>query len=105
MLAAAMDGAMTFHTALRKRLDIIKPSRELLTKTLTLRPPSQHLSPNVRQLVALLHSRQVAVYLVSGGFKVPFPLSPNCHFFKCPPPHHPSSCMLLAVSGRQTFCL
>jgi len=66
MLAAAMDGAMTFHTALRKRLDIIKPSRSLLTKTLTLRPPSQHLSPNVRQLVALLHSRKVAVYLVSG---------------------------------------
>ena len=71
MLAAAMDGAMTFHTALRKRLDIIKPSRSFLTKTLTLRPPSQHLSPNVRQLVALLHSRKVAVYLVSGGFKVP----------------------------------
>ena len=64
MLAAAMDGAMTFHTALRKRLDIIKPSRSLLTRTLTLRPPSQHLSPNVSQLVALLHSRQVAVYLV-----------------------------------------
>jgi len=69
LTSAAMDGAMTFHASLGKRLDIIKPNRDLLQKTLRLRPPCEHLSPNVRELVALLHSRDVAVYLISGGFK------------------------------------
>ena len=84
-----MDGAMTFHASLGKRLGIIKPNRDLLQKTLRLRPPCEHLSPNVRELVALLHSRDVAVYLISGGFKVP--RSP------APPAPPPPCCRLWPV--------
>jgi phosphoserine phosphatase len=61
---------MEFHTCLRKRLDIIKPSRKLISDLLAARPPINDLSPNVRELIDLLHSRNTSVYLVSGGFKV-----------------------------------
>ena len=68
---------MTFQTSLRQRLDIIKPSSALISKVLTLRPPTQYLSPNVQQLISLLHSRQKTVYLISGGFKGALSLPPS----------------------------
>jgi phosphoserine phosphatase len=69
LTTAAMEGGMTYHSALRQRLEIIKPDRSLIAKFLSLNPPTQQLSPNVRQLIKLLHDRGATVYLVSGGFK------------------------------------
>jgi phosphoserine phosphatase len=69
LTTAAMEGGLTYHSALRQRLEIIKPNRSLIAKFLSLNPPTQQLSPNVRQLIKLLHDRGATVYLVSGGFK------------------------------------
>ncbi|CAG0905527.1 unnamed protein product [Cyprideis torosa] len=62
----AMGGALDFRDALRLRLNLIKPSLKDVNDFMRLKPPA--LSPGVKELVQLLHSRKVAVYLVSGGF-------------------------------------
>ena len=69
LTSSAMDGAMTFHASLTKRLEIIRPSRALIAQVLASSPPSSLLSPRVGALIDVLHERNVAVYLVSGGFK------------------------------------
>ena len=62
----AMGGAVLFQDALRARLDLIRPSREMIAACLAAHPP--RLTPGVADLVAALHDRGAAVYLVSGGF-------------------------------------
>ncbi|KAL0803281.1 hypothetical protein ABMA28_017236 [Loxostege sticticalis] len=68
LTAEAMGGSMTFQEALKKRLDIIRPSVSQIREYLEKFPV--HLTPGVSQLVKELHERGVAVYLVSGGFRV-----------------------------------
>ncbi|XP_064621034.1 phosphoserine phosphatase-like isoform X2 [Lineus longissimus] len=63
----AMGGSVTFREALSERLKIIQPTRNQLSQFLESHPPK--LTPGVKALVELLHSRKVDVYLVSGGFK------------------------------------
>ncbi|XP_028157409.1 phosphoserine phosphatase isoform X1 [Ostrinia furnacalis] len=67
LTAEAMGGSMTFQEALKKRLDIIRPSVSQIREYLEKFPI--HLTPGVKQLVKELHDRGVAVYLVSGGFR------------------------------------
>lgn len=64
---AAMGGAMSFRTALTRRLNIIRPSRDQLASFMIDHPPN--LTPGVRELVQLLQSRNVPIYLISGGFQ------------------------------------
>jgi phosphoserine phosphatase len=63
----AMSGSVPFQDALKARLDLIRPSRELIDDCLRAHPP--RLTPGVAQLVAALHARGTKVYLVSGGFE------------------------------------
>ncbi|KAI1292176.1 Phosphoserine phosphatase [Halotydeus destructor] len=62
----AMRGGMTFREALGKRLDLIQPTTQMLTDYLRGHPP--RLTAGIKDLVKLLHAREVDVYLVSGGF-------------------------------------
>jgi len=62
----AMRGGMGFREALSKRLDMIQPSAKLVADYLKAFPP--RLTPGIKELVKLLRSRDVDVYLVSGGF-------------------------------------
>jgi len=62
----AMGGAVPFEIALRKRLDLIRPSRELVDACLRAHPPQ--LNPGIDTLVRLLQDRGTQVHLVSGGF-------------------------------------
>ena len=66
LTARAMGGSVPFRDALAARLGIIQPSRSLLESFLTRHPPS--LTPGIARVVAALHARGTAVYLVSGGF-------------------------------------
>ncbi|GBP46494.1 Phosphoserine phosphatase [Eumeta japonica] len=81
LTAEAMGGNMTFQEALKKRLDIIRPSVGQIKRFIQEHP--SHLTPNIkkpwvtskptlycsRELVRILHERGVHVYLVSGGFR------------------------------------
>lgn len=67
LTAEAMGGTMTFQEALKKRLDIIRPSVDQIKEFVDTYPV--HLTPGVFQLIKTLHERGVTVYLVSGGFR------------------------------------
>ncbi|XP_050685053.1 phosphoserine phosphatase isoform X2 [Leptidea sinapis] len=67
LTAEAMGGTMTFQEALKKRLDIIRPSFGQISDFINTHPI--HLTPGIAQLVKLLQERGVVVYLVSGGFR------------------------------------
>jgi len=67
MTANAMGGSVPFEVALARRLDLIRPSRDLLARCLAAHPP--RLTPGVRELIAELQARGTAVWLVSGGFR------------------------------------
>ncbi|XP_035439713.1 phosphoserine phosphatase isoform X3 [Spodoptera frugiperda] len=67
LTAEAMGGGMTFQEALKKRLDIIRPSVSQIREFIETFPI--HLTPGVAELVKELHERGVQVYLVSGGFR------------------------------------
>jgi phosphoserine phosphatase len=56
-----------FEDALRSRLAIIKPTREMIAGCLAAHPP--RLTPGFADLVATLRARRVAIYLISGGFR------------------------------------
>jgi len=62
-----MGGSVPFEVALQQRLDLIRPSRDLLADCLRRHPP--RLNPGIDRVVALLHGRGSAVHLVSGGFE------------------------------------
>eukprot|EP00794_Sanderia_malayensis_P013780 gene13780-15222_t len=61
----AMGEGISFREALTARLNIFKPSKQMLEGFMRERPPT--LTDNIKQLVLLLVSSGVAVYLVSGG--------------------------------------
>ncbi|XP_060594222.1 phosphoserine phosphatase-like [Ruditapes philippinarum] len=63
----AMGGSMRFRTALEKRLDIIQPTMDQVTKFRETQ--SIRFSDGLEELVKLLHERGTKVYLVSGGFR------------------------------------
>lgn len=67
LTAEAMGGNMTFQEALKKRLDIIRPSVTQIREFLDTFPI--RLTPGISQLVKSLHDLGVPVYLVSGGFR------------------------------------
>jgi phosphoserine phosphatase len=62
----AMGGTVPFQDALTARLDLIRPSRQLLAGCLAAHPP--RLTPGIADLVAALERRGTHVYLISGGF-------------------------------------
>jgi len=63
----AMEGDTKFEDALAARLDIMKPSRDSVTKCLAAHP--LQFSPGVEPLIEELRKKGVAVYLISGGFR------------------------------------
>ena len=62
----AMEGDMPFQDALSARLGIMKPSEGVLRDFLGSHPPP--LTPGMSDVVDRLRMRNVAIYLVSGGF-------------------------------------
>ncbi|KAG7398833.1 hypothetical protein PHYBOEH_010347 [Phytophthora boehmeriae] len=64
----AMNGGVKFEDALAARLDIIKPSRQDIQDCLKKHPPQ--FTPGIKKLVATLHDNDIAVFLVSGGFRL-----------------------------------
>eukprot|EP00904_Undaria_pinnatifida_P005881 jgi/Undpi1/2422/HiC_scaffold_13.g05803.m1 len=67
LTSRAMGGSMPFQDALKARLELMTPSKEMVVRCLAEHPP--RLSPGIPELMSLLHSRGVVVYLVSGGFR------------------------------------
>jgi phosphoserine phosphatase len=67
----AMGGNMSFREALHIRLAIIRPSLQTVHEFNAATHSAHHnLTPRVDELVSLLHSRHIPVYLVSGGFRL-----------------------------------
>lgn len=62
----AMEGHASFFSTLQSRLDIIRPSRQLIEEFSRAPLP---LTPGAVQLVATLHARGAQVFLISGGFR------------------------------------
>lgn len=62
----AMGGSMTFQDALKRRLDIIKPSQRQIREFLKTHPST--VSAGVRELIDQLRQNSAEIYLVSGGF-------------------------------------
>ncbi|KAL7046350.1 hypothetical protein ACKWTF_002549 [Chironomus riparius] len=62
----AMGGSMTFQEALRRRLDIIKPTQSQIRQFLIEKPST--LSPHIKDFIDYLHSMNKKIYLISGGF-------------------------------------
>lgn len=62
----AMGGGMTFQEALRRRLDIIKPSQKQIREFLKTRPST--ISGGIRELIDQLRRNSAEIYLISGGF-------------------------------------
>lgn len=58
---------MKFEEALDLRLSTMKPSKTDMIRFMEQRPPT--LSPGIAELVEILESRVVDIYLVSGGFR------------------------------------
>ncbi|KAJ3657423.1 hypothetical protein Zmor_009226 [Zophobas morio] len=67
LTAKAMSGSMTFQESLKVRLGIIQPTLTQIRDFVKIKPPT--LTPGVKKLINLLHSRNVPVFLISGGFK------------------------------------
>eukprot|EP00919_Chromeraceae_sp_WS-2016_P050863 GHVR01120535.1.p1 GENE.GHVR01120535.1~~GHVR01120535.1.p1 ORF type:complete len:236 (+),score=59.74 GHVR01120535.1:366-1073(+) len=64
----AMEGSLLFHDALKKRLDVMKPSKDDMD--IFFNNERLKLSKGVEELIRLLHARGTHVYLISGGFRV-----------------------------------
>lgn len=62
----AMGGSMTFQEALRRRLDIIKPSQRQIREFLKTHPST--ISGGVLELIDQLRRNSAEIYLISGGF-------------------------------------
>jgi len=68
LTVAAMEGGMKFDEALEARLDLMQPSRQQILDCLEATP--LELTPGIADLVKALHSKNVEVFLVSGGFRI-----------------------------------
>lgn len=62
----AMGGSMTFQEALKRRLDIIKPSQRQIREFLKTHPST--ISAGVKELVEQLRKNRAEIFLISGGF-------------------------------------
>jgi phosphoserine phosphatase len=62
----AMGGSVLFQDALKARLDLIRPSQQLIADCLKAHPP--RLTPGIAELINKLERRGTHVYLISGGF-------------------------------------
>uniref|UniRef100_A0A182LZM6 Phosphoserine phosphatase n=1 Tax=Anopheles culicifacies TaxID=139723 RepID=A0A182LZM6_9DIPT len=62
----AMGGSMTFQEALKRRLDIIKPSQRQIREFLKTHPST--ISAGVKELIEQLRKNSAEVFLISGGF-------------------------------------
>ncbi|XP_023233940.1 phosphoserine phosphatase-like isoform X4 [Centruroides sculpturatus] len=62
----AMSGGMTFKEALHQRLELIQPTVTMIHEYLYKHHPN--FTPGIKDLIRILHNRQIAVYLISGGF-------------------------------------
>ncbi|CAF1142140.1 unnamed protein product [Adineta ricciae] len=62
----AMGGNMSFRTALQARLNLIQPTRQRLEQFVKNHPSK--LTDGIAELIALLHERNIPVYLITGGF-------------------------------------
>jgi phosphoserine phosphatase len=67
LTAKAMGGSVPFEVAIKERLDLIRPSRDLVESCLRSHPP--RLTHGIAELVAALRARGVRIHLVSGGFE------------------------------------
>lgn len=65
---SAMLGGANFRDALAKRLDIIRPSQNMIAQFIAKHPP--RLTEHIEELIYKLHQLGKDVYLVSGGFDV-----------------------------------
>lgn len=64
----AMNGGVKFEDALAARLQLIEPSRTDIQRCIKEHP--FQLSAGVADLIKALHSKQVSVWFVSGGFRI-----------------------------------
>lgn len=62
-----MSGNLSFREALKIRLQLINPSKQLLDEFI--KTQSDKLTPGAKCLVDHLHMKKIPVYLVSGGFR------------------------------------
>lgn len=62
----AMGGSMTFQEALKRRLDIIKPSQRQIREFLKTHPST--ISAGVKELIEQLRKNHAEIFLISGGF-------------------------------------
>eukprot|EP01101_Sappina_pedata_P002684 TRINITY_DN128_c0_g2_i2.p2 TRINITY_DN128_c0_g2~~TRINITY_DN128_c0_g2_i2.p2 ORF type:complete len:192 (+),score=63.36 TRINITY_DN128_c0_g2_i2:424-999(+) len=65
-----MGGHMSFRESFGKRLDLIRPTRAMISTFL--RDPDAHiqLSPNSHKLISALQQAGVDIYLISGGLRI-----------------------------------
>jgi phosphoserine phosphatase len=68
LTSAAMDGGMKFQDALAQRLELLKPSRKQILNCLKQNPLI--LTTGIKKLIHTLQSKNIDVYLVSGGFRI-----------------------------------
>lgn len=66
MTKKAMAGRVSFHDALRDRLELIRPTEQALYDFIHDNPPQ--LSPGVHELIQTLRAHDKDIFLVSGGF-------------------------------------
>ncbi|KAG7370335.1 D-3-phosphoglycerate dehydrogenase [Nitzschia inconspicua] len=64
----AMEGGMKFQDALQQRLELLQPSQQSILQLLQEQP--LQLTPNIDTLMNALQSKQVDIWLVSGGFRI-----------------------------------
>jgi len=65
----AMDGSMNLEQALEERLKIINCTPADIRAFIKAHPPQTRMVPGIEQLIKALQARNVAVYLISGGFR------------------------------------
>jgi len=84
LTAAAMEGGMKFEDALKARLELLEPSRNQILECLEAHP--LELTEGIEELIQALHSKNVAVFLVSGGFRIM--IEPLAEILKIPSDTH-----------------
>ena len=65
----AMNGEVSLEQALEERMRIIDPSPSDIQAFLDSRQAKDRLNPGIKKLIRALRERNVAVYLISGGFR------------------------------------
>lgn len=66
---SAMDGSMCLEDALEQRLAVINCTPADIQAFLKAHPPQSRLTPGAKELIQQLQRRNIAVYLISGGFR------------------------------------